>query len=70
MKLEENWPRGFREVGRTGVWTDDGRQVITIAHTEQNPDCLTRIVLFIIICSFSFYRGPHGGLAIICSHPL
>ena len=43
MKFEENWPRGYREevVQRCG-WTDDGsqmtsddgRQVITIAHPE------------------------------------
>ena len=36
MKFEENWPRGFRgEVVQRGYGrTDNGRQVITIAHPE------------------------------------
>ena len=36
MKFEENWPRGFiREVVQMcGRRTDDGRQVVTIAHPE------------------------------------
>ena len=43
MKFEEIWPRGFRGKvvqrceradGRTDGRTDDGREVITIAHPE------------------------------------
>ena len=38
MKFEENWPRYSEEKSFKGVdgrtTTDDGRQVITIAHPE------------------------------------
>ena len=45
-KFGLNWPSGFRgEDFRTSLQTDDGRQVLAIAHTGELKTSLVRMVI-------------------------
>ena len=47
-KFGLNWPSGFRgEDFRTSLQTDDGRQVLAIAHTGELKTSLVRMVIWI-----------------------
>ena len=71
-KFGLNWPSGFRgEDFRTSLQTDDGRQVLAIAHTGELKTSLVRMVIWIPVTPRIFIwtctKATHelGGLLIL-----
>ena len=71
-KFGLNWPSGFRgEDFRTSLQTDDGRQVMAIAHTGELKTSLVRMVIWIPVTPRIFIwtctKATHelGGLLIL-----